>query len=42
MEIPDDYGEVKQQDTASNFQYSPSGWSTNPENLVSYDGKTGQ
>lgn len=42
MEVPDDYREVKQQDTGSDFRYSPSGWSANPENLASYDGKTGQ
>ena len=42
MEIPDDYEEVRQQDTDSNFQYLPSAWSTDPENLWTYDGSTGQ
>ena len=42
MEIPDDYEEVRQQDTDNNFQYSPSAWSTDPENLWTYDGSTGQ
>ncbi|KAF9793502.1 hypothetical protein BJ322DRAFT_1035054 [Thelephora terrestris] len=41
MGIPAGYQEVKQQDDASNFRYSASGWSTNPENLASYDGGTG-
>lgn len=41
MEFPDNYQEVKQQDTVTNFQYSASGWSTSPDNLSSYDGNTG-
>ena len=42
MEVPSGYQEVRQQDDASNFRYSADGWSTNPENLASYDGGTGQ
>ena len=42
MEVPDDFQDVKEQDTSGAFQYSLSGWETNPENLSSYDGNTGQ
>ena len=40
--MPDGYEDVKQQDTASNFVYSPSGWTTSPVGLDQYDGGTGQ
>ena len=43
VQVPDEYDQISQQDTAAAFDYTPkSAWSKNPESVSKYSGGTGQ